>query len=476
MKTVAKKAVDKAAWLTLFFTHDLWRIRARTLPWHQAWGVRVLRSVIRSGQGFVRDKCQLHASALTYYSLLSVVPMLALAFGIAKGFKLEEWLQKKLLSFKGQEEAMTKICEFAKRMLDNTSGGLIAGIGVVLLFWTVISLFGSIEQAFNMIWGAKRDRTISRKFADYISVIVLCLPLLFVANSITVAINDQVASIGIKSATVTTVGTNSATLVSVGTKPTTLALIGTKSATLAKPFITTALKYTSYAMTCVIFSFLYIFMPNTKVKFSSGVFAGVVAGTIYILVQWGYITFQVGVSKYNPIYGSFAALPAFIIWLQLIWIVVLYGAELAYAFQNADTSEFEQDCDQASYSFRRLLSLRILHLLVRQFASDRPPLSSEEIAEELDMPIRLVRQLMFELAECGVASVVQGEKTAASRYQPGRDIQTMTVVSVLSALERHGKDNIPIARSHELDELKDTMATFNDLLAASPANRLIKDI
>jgi membrane protein len=236
------------------------------------------------------------------------------------------------------------------------------------------------------------------------------------------------------------------------------------------------LKLLPYCIVWTLFTFIYIFMPNTKVRFTSGLVAGIVAGSIYQLVQWGYIAFQVGVAKYNAIYGSFAALPLFLVWLQLSWLVVLFGAEISFSHQNVDTYEFEPDCLHVSVSFKKLLSLRIVHLLVKNFSAGKSPLAAAAIAHTLEVPIRLVRQMLFELVESGILSEVATREYEETAYQPGRDSDSLTIQYVIDALEKRGVDSIPTAQTEELKVLSESLQTFNDVIVSSPANKLLKNI
>ncbi|MCK5180552.1 MAG: YihY/virulence factor BrkB family protein, partial [Candidatus Omnitrophica bacterium] len=275
-----------------FLKTDIWRIRASTLSGQKSFWIRQLRIILLAIRGFAEDKCQMRASSLTFFSLLSVVPVVAMAFGIAKGFGFEEMLEKKLMTqLQGQEEVAVKIISFAQSFLENTQGGVIAGVGIAILFWTIIKVLGNIENSFNDIWGIKKSRTFGRKFSDYLSIMLVCPILFIMSSSVTVLITSQVTLVVEKLAFLGPIGT----------------------------LIITSMRILPYAVIWVMFTFIYIFMPNTKVNFRSGLMAGIIAGTIYQIVQWAYIAFQVGVSKYGAIYGSFAALPLFLVWLQISW-------------------------------------------------------------------------------------------------------------------------------------------------------------
>lgn len=432
-----------------FITTDIWRIRVKDLPFGKSFLINQLRIIILAARGFFEDKCMLRASALTFYSLLSIVPVAAMAFGIAKGFGFEKILEKQLYEkLPVQEEVLNQVIAFSNSMLENTKGGIIAGMGLVILFWSVIKVLGNIEESFNDIWEIKESRTFGRKFSDYLSTMMLGPILMFMSSSVTVYITTQVANVTEK-----------------------VALLGFFS-----PVILIFLKLLPYCLIWILFTIIYILMPNTKVNFGSGVIAGVIAGTVYVIAQWAYLYFQIGIAKYNAIYGSFAALPLFLVWLQLSWLIVLFGAEISFASQNVETYEFEPDCLQTSLSFKKLISLQIARLLVKNFQKGEKPLTAEQISHTLEMPIRLVREELYELVESGVISDTRTEKYKELAYQPARDINAVTVAFVLEALEHRGADNIPIAQTGELEKLSETLQRFADARRALPDNKLLKDI
>ena len=372
-----------------------------------------------------------------------------MAFGIAKGFGFEKVLEKQLLSkVSGQEQVLTQIFDFAKTLLENTKGGLVAGIGVVVLFWTVIKVLTNIERSFNDIWGIKKTRPLGRKFSDYLSVMVICPILLIVSSSITVFITTQTTMIIDK-----------------------FVVLG-----VVAPFIFFVLKILPYGMIAILFTFIYIFMPNTKVNFKSALIGGVIGGVLYVLSQWAYITFQVGAGKFNAIYGSFAALPLFLIWLQLSWLIVLFGAEISFAHQNVDMFEFEPDCLNASNNFKKLLSLRITQLIVKNFTLGLKPFEVKQISQTLEIPTRLLRQILFELVESRILNETKTEDYKEVGYQPAIDIDLMSIQYVMNALENRGTKDIPVVQTKELDILSQSLNSFFDLSNSSEANKLLKDM
>ncbi len=432
-----------------FVQKDIWRVRLAALPPVKAFPLTVLRTLVLSLRGFNQHRCQLRASALTFYSLMSVVPVAAMAFGVAKGFgferRLEEALRTKLA---GQEELLEKIITFSHSMLASTKGGLLAGVGLIVLFWTAISLLGQIETSLNDIWEVKRKRTLGRTFSDYLSLMIICPVLMILSSSATVFITTQITMIVEK-----------------------ISLLGALG-----PLILMTLKLLPYCVIWGLFTFVYMFIPNTRVRFFSALVAGITAGTIFQVVQWVYINFQVDTVKYNAIYGSFAVLPLFLGWLQLSWMIVLFGAELSCAHQRADHAEFEPDARQASHHLRLLLALQITRRLVQRFAEGEPPLTVRALSQQLDIPIGLVDEILPVLIENRIVSAVEAAAGGERGFQPARDINGLTIQSVVEALEKSGENVPPFGLTPEFQALAEAVETFRQSVASLPANRLLRDI
>ena len=294
-----------------FFKSGIWTLRAADFPPFVRSLIALLRIIVLSVRCFFKNNCMLHASALTYYTLLAIVPVAALAFAIAKGFglyaRLETWFRGTLV---GKEEVAEKIITFSNNLLENTKGGLIAGIGAIALLYITIRLMMQIEKSLNDIWGVKTGRAILRKISDYLAIVLLCPLIIIVTTGATVYTTVQLSQMA-----------NAIPGIS-GTMNAFLALF---SRTL--PVI----------ITWLIFAFIYIFIPNTRVRIIPALTGGFIAGVLYYVVQVLYIAAQYNVAKYNAIYGSFAALPLFLIWLQISWTFILLGAEIAFACQNVSS-------------------------------------------------------------------------------------------------------------------------------------------
>ena len=435
--------------ILFFLKTGVWRIRKDDVPAVTWFGVKILRILLLTFRGFIENRCQLRASSLTFYSLLSIVPVMAMAFGVAKGFGFQRTLEKEIGKiFSAHGEIASQVMNFANNLLDNTKGGLVAGIGFAFLVWAVLKVLSNIEQSFNEIWGVQESRTWVRKVSDYLSLMFL-LPLLFlVSSAATVIVAGQVKTIMAQ-----------------------VSLLGYLA-----PVIQILLRLLPLLVIWFMFTLLYIFMPNTHVRIRAALVAGIAAGSAYQLFQLLYVTFQIGVAKYNAIYGSFAALPLFLIWLQASWMIVLSGAELSFATQNVDTYEFEPDANLASPAFRKLLALRIVNLLVQHFSPGSKPLDEDAISHQLGIPIRLLRSLLHDLSEAGVITSVRMVQDKVHAYQPAYDPDELTIATVLDSLETHGTDSLPVIRSAEYDQIRNSLETFRTENLGSEANRLLKEI
>ena len=435
--------------LLQFLKIDIWNIQSKHLSGKKSFYLRILRVVLLAARGVRDDQLALRASALTFYTLLAIVPIVAMAFAIAKGFGFEALLENRLLQeFPGHEAAMQRVLDFAHNLLERTKGGTMAGIGIIVLFWASINVLGHIEKSLNDIWDIKKSRSIWRKFSDYLSIMVLSPALIILSNSISVYIKTQVASIVER-----------------------ISFLGFFSTP-----IFWSLKFLPYAIICMLLTVIYILMPNTKVKLVSGLIAGLIAGGFYQFLQFTYFSFQFIIAKYNAIYGSFAAVPLFLFWIQLSWLIVLFGAEISYAHQNMDTYEFDQESRRVSFSMKKLLALMISHLIIQRFAEAKPPFTITQMSGRLEIPIRLVHRIVADLVEIGILSEVETAEPEEPAYQPAVDTSLLSMGYIVSALETLGSDNIPVLQTKETAALLASLVCFQETLDASPDNLLLKDL
>ena len=426
-----------------FIFEDIWRLRREdTTSKRQFVLIKYGKIFILSIRHFLADDCKMKASALTYFTLLSIIPVFALIFGIAKGFGFRDTLQRELdIQFEGQEEILDWINNFVFGYLDNAKGGAIAGIGLIMLIWSVMKVLGYIERSFNHIWDIKTARSWARKFSDYISFMLVATIFMIVYSGFAVFISNTINGFSLLKVVGPVIG-----------------------------FISPVL------IVWIVFSVMFIIMPNTKVKISAAIFGGIISGTGFIILQLSYIYFQMGVSKYNAIYGSFAAIPLFLIWLQSSWLIVLFGAELAAAYQNFKSFEFETDTKNMSFFYRRLVSLMTLKYIIDKFKNDAEPPTMDEILMTLKLPVRLASEVIYGLKKAGLIKEATTEDEKDNGYLPAFDINHITVECVINKLENSGTSDFLFEENADLKELRKILKSFDKKQREMPENVLLKDL
>jgi membrane protein len=425
-----------------FVTDKLWKVRINRVDKRQGLLLRQLRVFSLAIKGFQHDNCLTSATALTYYSLFSIVPVLALVFAIAKGFGMEKTLQDEILNSNRQyADILQNAFVYANKMLAETRGGIIAGVGIVVLLWTVMKLLINIEDSFNTIWEVQRGRSWVRKITDYLTIILLGPLLLILSGGINVFIQSEVESI---------------------------ALIG-----FAAPVF---IKFLALLLISVLFMFLYVALPNTKVNYKKAFIAALIAGFLFEILSWAYVKFQIGANRMNAIYGGFAALPLFLVWVQYSWYVVLFGAELAFAYENVDHYELEEDIQNLSLRYKKGIALMIANLVARRFYNGEKALTALEISEQLDLPIRLTKMLINEFVATKVLIEFKSESGNDIVYQPGVTESRFTVKYVLDALDTKGVNQLPITETIELKQISALMLNIDQNLEQSVGQLNIKDL
>lgn len=434
--------------LIKFLKKDIWQISTEELSKFKAFLVKSLRIILLTTQGFRKSQVQQGASSLTYYTLLCLVPVVAILLGIARGFSLEDTLQSWLMErFLNQKVVVDQIFSFAKASLEQTRGGLIAGLGLLILFWSAIKILLSIEFVMNEIWENKKPRTLARKFSDYLAMIVIAPVIILLSSAMTVYLSARVASLKQDTGIIEDLG----------------------------PVVFPLLNFAPYLLTCALFTFFYIFMPNVNVRFKPAMYAGLIAGILYQLIQWAYLYFQIGVSSYNAIYGTFAAFPLFLIWLHLSWVIFLLGAKLTFAFQNFGAYEFITEDFSLSHRFKTILSLRITHLCVRHFIEGTPPPTQIFISNHLSIPLVLTHHLLTELVQGGVLNELQREQDEDPSYLPAISVEQLTIKRILDMIDEHGQ-SIPLPPTPEVVAILKNLEEFSALVERSDANVPLKNL
>ncbi|HOU02139.1 MAG TPA: YihY/virulence factor BrkB family protein [Bacteroidales bacterium] len=430
---------------------EIWHTPLSELSKRRTFLIRQLRIIVIAARGFLNDKVQLRASALTFYTLISIIPVVAIGLAIAKGFGLDQNLIAiitRTKEFETYSEMLTPLLERAKLTIQGTQGEYIAGVGIIILFWSVISLLSQIENSFNHIWQVSSSRPWYRKFTDYLTIMLVAPIFIILSSSITFIISKNLNEF-----------LNQASILSY-----------------FKPVISSLVRFTPYLLTWIVLTLLFIVMPNAKVKFVPALLSGIIAGTFLKLLQWLYMDLQFGITKLNFIYGGLAAIPLFIIFLQTAWIIILLGAELSFANQNVSRYEFESEALNISHFQKRALILMILHMIIRNFSAGERPISAEKISRSLKIPVRLARDILDDLSGASLVSVIHENEQKERLYQPAMDINKLTVSYVLSRLDRKGVARRMVVKSKEYDKVIAILEKYERLTAKSNSNILIKDL
>lgn len=410
--------------------------------------VKIWDILYASVRKFIKEGHALQATVLTYYTLFAVVPILALLFGIAKGFNLDNKLKSFIAErFAEQQNIVDWMYRFADTTLNNANGGIIAGVGILVLFWTVIRLATYIENTFNQIWAIRKGRTFFRKISDYLSLLVIAPILLVVMSSSTIFAQRALQAMVHK-------------------------LPGSDMLNFAE----ISMKIFPFLMAWLLFVFIYVFMPNTKVRMRSGIFAAVFAAILYQLAQMAYINIQLRLTGYNSIYGSFSALPLFLIWMQWSWTVTLLGAEIAFVHQNFYTGQFGKEQFAFSGRLRRMGVITLCKIVVDGFEKDDRYYSEGELAAKVNMPLVMVRSMLQEAVDCHLLQRVIVEKRNEIVFTPGVPTDKLTVIATWKILENAGynqqqSDDVP-----EFAALEKEYMNFISALEKSPQNRLLREI
>jgi membrane protein len=410
--------------------------------WHN--GARILQIASKE---FVRDRCGLQASALTLYTLLSIVPVMAMAFGIAKGFGFQQYLETKVLSMlAGQEQVIQTVLAFSNNLLERTKGGLMAVLGIVVLVYSLVKLMGHMETAFNRIWQVSANRSLIRKVTDYITISLAAGLLVIFSGSATFFITTYFEKfLGMLDLPVTLEH---------------LIYFGFN----IFPFVTVWL----------LFTFFYLFVPNRRVDVRSALAGGIIAGTIFQLAQMAYVKFLVGVSTYNAIYGSFAALPLFLLWLQASWAILLLGAEIAFVWENVDVLQTDDpQYEDISTRMKKLIMLRTVVFCVKRFVRKEAPVTPSRVAAHLNLSVNMVETFLEKLVHAGILFQVSAPEPG---YTPALDIECLTVMDVVTAFENMGKEVTAIAGTLETAALEQSLERFEKADRQSSGERYIKDI
>lgn len=434
------KIKDKSIAIWEYVWNDVWS------DTRDDWRIKLIKTLNLSIKSFLDSDLQSRAAALTYRTILALVPALAILFAIGRGFGFQNLLQTQLFSYLPvQKDALDTVFGFVDSYLAHSSEGIFVGIGVAMLLWTMISLMNNIENSFNSIWGIKHGRSIWRKITDY-TAMLLILPVLMICSSgLSIFVSSTLQNIF--------------------------------DFEFMSPIITFSLRCASFLFTWLFFTAMFILIPNTKVKFKNAFIAGIFTGTGFLILQWLFVSGQMSVSKYNAIYGSFSLLPLLLIWMQFTWVIILSGIAICYSSQSIYRFEFSNKINDISDDYRTKITLAIMCVITKHFDKGNKALTLDELTENYDFPPRIAIDIIEKLIDARlIVKVINDDAENEPGLQPALNINRLSVAHVLSVLKNNGETGFVPNFNENFNNINITIDNLERLISTDAQSILIKDL
>ena len=424
-----------------FLSTGLWEINPDELPGLRRPFINSLQFLLLIIRNFWHDQGFLWGAALSFTTILSMVPFLALLFALLKYFDVHNLLAPLVMEqlSGGSQEVASRIIAY----INNTRLGTLGAFGLVALLFTVITLLDNIEGAFNLIWNVKHRRALHRKLFDYLLIVTSVPLLVFTAITVTTFLETRSAFQWLINAS----------------------YLG--------DHLLHLLQFLPFLLIWVVLTLIYILVPNSTVRFRSATCGALLAGTLWQLAQWGYIHFQVGVAKYNAIYGTMAVLPIFMVWIYVSWLIVLLGVQVVHAHQNIRSLRREIRAGTISYRVRELLSIAIMQDIAAAAVAGSTGLTANQLEESLDLPERVLVELLDNLIEAGFVLASTGYPTA---YRPAKEPENIMVGDLLTAVKEAGGKWQPLRLTTVEADLQILLAELDVLVTSRIAGLKISDM
>ena len=389
--------------------------------------VKIAKVVNLSFRSFMDRDLQTKSMALTFSTVLAIVPAFAMLFAIGRGFGFQNLLEEQLfMNFPAQKNFITFALKFVDSYLNEASQGVFVGVGLVFLLYTLVSLLSDIETAFNQIWDIKKDRSLYQKITDYIAICLLVPVMMICSSGVSIFMSST--------------------------------LQDNTHFSFLTPIVNVALEASPFVLAFLAFSISFCLIPNVRVKFKYAATSGAICAVIFQILQMLFLSGQLYVSKYNAIYGSFSFLPLLLIWLQLSWLILLFGCVLTYSFQNIFAFNFLDNSVPPSQSLETKVMLVIMAVVAKRFHSEEAPLSPQEISVYYNLPIRMVNRLCNKLQKAGLVNMVMKDEENMG-VAPAIDTDELTVGNIFKKIENEGNSNF-IPRFNQI--YADTIKTLDE--------------
>ena len=394
-----------------FIQYDLWRQpHVTTHDPKKRLGYRVLQTIILVGRSFKDKALNVRANSLSFSLLFAFVPLVAGVFAIARGFGFEELIKERLsTSFLAEANIAPMIIEWVERYLETARDGLFLGIGLIVLIWAVYAFFNMLERSFNTIWNVKQSRSFGRRLTNYMVVLLLVPIMIILTSGISIFLNSTAALSPVLQA--------------------------------IEPIRRLLLRLVPFVVASAVFTWIFIAIPNTKVRFVSAVIPGVLMGVLFQVVQMFSVYLVVLFTRMSVVYGAFSAIPLTLIWLHIACWLLLVGAELAFAIQNNDMFAYEKDIATMSRRYQDYVMLYLLSMIVKRFEQGESPLTAQEMAEENQLPIRLVQQVLARLEDANIVHRLYVDQAESEIFVPALDTRSITVEMVIGRISAQGTED-----------------------------------
>ena len=402
----------KSSDISRFVRYDMWRRTTTEFDgFFQRLGYAIIRTIVLVARGFGSKNLNDKAKSLTYSLIFAVVPILAMVVAVAKGFGVVDVIEHQLnASFLGETNMVPTIMQMVDRYLSTAQGGVFVGIGLIVLLWAVYSFFQSVETAFNKIWNVQKSRSVLHQVTTYIAILVLIPVLIVCSAGISIFLHATMSGL--------------------------LSEAGSLHEFIHNGGATTL----QFGICWLLFTGMYIAIPNTKVHFLSALIPGVIMGSLFQVLQMLSVYLIAMLGRTSIVYGAFATIPILMTWLQYTSLLILIGAEMSYAIQNNEEFEYEADLKKMSRRYKDFIMLYLLSIIVRRFEADEAPLTAHELAIRDYLPIRLVNQLLGRMVETGILREVYVEGKEEKTYQPALDTHKITCGMVVERIESQGTE------------------------------------
>ena len=426
-----------------FIQYDIWRWTSNELEdarFTKRIGLGVLKTIILVIRGFNSKQLNMTANALTYNLVFAIIPILAMILAIAKGFGFAEMIESHIQHvIPGGSNMMPEVMGMINRYLETAQGGTFIGIGLLILIWAVYSFFRNVEQAFNSIWDVRQPRSIIRQLTIYVAVLFFVPIVIITSTGLSLIVQTTIES-----------------------QP----LLARMS-----EWHSTVVRLVQFVLVWLVFIWMYIAIPNTKVHFRSAVFPAVLMGTSFQLLQMLSMYVIVFLSRTSIVYGAFATIPIIMMWLQWTCLLILIGAEMSFAIQNNEQFEYEKDLEKMSRRYKDFVTLFLLNKIIQRFENDELPYMATELAHDNNLPIRLVNQLLNRLVEVGLLRTVYVEQKEDKTYQPALDTHKISIGMVVDRIDKQGLEEFIRGADEEMlsfwqrfQQLKDEHNTLKNVL------------